>query len=656
LLFAPVTPVRATTFNPQFDVTLSSTALGANPDVTVNFNLPAPSANFSTQPGHLVTFADSNVQIASASAIPGVGAYIGSLSAVWQLGLANEGCKTQVPVTFDFVDAEVSPAAKSFTPVPMTAAAIVGPGDTAITYTHPGDPLGVRQGDGAAVNEIRIDFEEMLVTGGDPSTNTLTVVRGWNGTTAASHTPVSEIKRVNVIYPAGPPGNLLANFAEDDGDLDNNGTVEHSELAGDGIPDGAEAVPSFVRNSFDPDGNPQNGGYIQPLARYFGTAFVANSLVAVYQIVTASPGALSSFPDMSWMTASWGYPALTFLQDPTGPPSNSAVTDFCNFTSSTLLRGVTRDNGCTPAPGPPACTTNGGGFTLRNANDAGCPGTTTPNECGSARLTNPSSARVIKWRQYGVSQRDWDSDAYLPELGDGHQNALDVCFGQANPGWDPRANNILSGQDADGDGLPAPCDPNDNQLNSDQDGDGWLNRLDNCPLVSNTAPSGGGGTTPNTFQLDRDASPATPVPDAGPRSDDIGPACDPNPTDPNGHYHSTVLVRTICIGGITPSDCSTSMDSDADGIANAFDNCISMANGPDRWGPPAGFAQSQRDFNADGFVDAVGEISKITQRFGLVGGLPGTAAGYDARVDLDYDDAIDMADLSLIIDGFAQSC
>src|SRR2546428_10938904 len=74
--------------------------------------------------------------------------------------------------------------------------------------------------------------------------------------------------------------------------------------------------------------------------------------------------------------------------------------------------------------------------------------------------------------------------------GDGHENALDVCFGQANPGWDPRTPNPLSSQDADGDGLPAPCDPNDNEFNSDQDGDGWVNRIDNCPRLPTRRPAG----------------------------------------------------------------------------------------------------------------------------------------------------------------------
>jgi hypothetical protein len=693
--------VLATTFNPQLaNVAFSSTAPNTNPDIQFDFNIPAPSANFSTQPGHLVTFGDQNVLVANAASVPGVGAYMGSLNAVWQMGLANEGCNSLVPVTFDLVDAGVdgggtaSAAARPFT---NAGGMVVGgagiPGGatgalTDFTYVHPLDPLGLKQGTdspglgtapegtiAAGVNEIRVDNEEMLVVGVDTPTKQYRVVRGWNGTATAAHAVGAAVLRVPVIYPNGPNTNLLANLAEDDGDLDNNGVAEEApgpaggaQFNADQIADGADALPSFVRNAFDPDANPQNGGYVQPRARYFGVAFVANSLIMVYQIVTADPGALASFPDMAWMTTAWGYPSLTFLQDPTGPASNSAVSDFCNFTSTTLLRGITHDNACTTAGvPPPACAQVGAGFTLRKASDSGCPGATVPNECGTARLTNPAQTAfcggqlpgwtscTIRYAQYAVSQRDWDSDAYLPELGDGHQNALDVCFGQVNPGWDPRANNVVSGQDADGDGLPAPCDPNDNQVNFDQDGDGWQNRIDNCPLIANAAADGGGGISPNTFQVDQDiAPPATPR-DSGPRRDDIGAACDPNPTDVNGHYHATMLVRKICIG-LATADCSLAMDNDADGIVNALDNCLNVPNGPGKWGPAAGFAQSQRDFNANGTVGVVDDITLITSKVGLVGGLPGSTPGYDARVDLDYDDAIDVADYSLIIDGFGQTC
>ena len=138
----------------------------------------------------------------------------------------------------------------------------------------------------------------------------------------------------------------------------------------------------------------------------------------------------------------------------------------------------------------------------------------------------------------------------------------------SNPNWDPRALNQLSGGDADGDGLPIPCDPateesgaqcgnaldddGDGRVNdgcpasefletgaqcenavdddsdglvndgcpaigfdNDQDDDGWQNRIDSCPTIADAAPGGGAGITPNTFMWDLDV-PGLVAPDGGP--------------------------------------------------------------------------------------------------------------------------------------------
>src|SRR5204863_9396833 len=141
------------------------------------------------------------------------------------------------------------------------------------------------------------------------------------------------------------------------------------------------------------------------------------------------------------------------------------------------------------------------------------------------------------------------------------------------------------GGDTDGDGLPNACDSGPAVFNNDQDGDLWVNRLDNCPLVANTVGAGGGGgTVPNTFQFDFDYPLGSVVPDGGPNSDSIGPACDAasqscttdgnpiapaacstlTPTGANGHYHATAAAQTICIGGVN-SECSFTADDDGDG-------------------------------------------------------------------------------------------
>src|SRR5207244_752904 len=169
---------------------------------------------------------------------------------------------------------------------------------------------------------------------------------------------------------------------------------------------------------------------------------------------------------------------------------------------------------------PAAGTGQGAGFQRRFAVDNGCPaGTvipaTNPNECGMAgqvngicsvtacpRATNPATTAPcggqaagwtscsIRYYQYAVSQRDYDNDGY--------DNALDVCFKDANPSWDARKAPQRQPAHADGAG----CD------------------------------SGGCGAAGGcTGNLD--------------------------PNGANGRYHSTAAAQTICIGPPT-IECSSS--------------------------------------------------------------------------------------------------
>ena len=92
---------------------------------------------------------------------------------------------------------------------------------------------------------------------------------------------------------------------------------------------------------------------------------------------------------------------------------------------------------------------------------------------GSPLYTNPP-AGSYQLILTAFGERDAD--------GDGIENALDTCPFDANVG-DPR---VKGEGDADEDGLDAACDPNDFENNPDQDGDGYLNRDDICPLVPST--------------------------------------------------------------------------------------------------------------------------------------------------------------------------
>ena len=548
---------------------------GTYPDIHAQYNVFEPSSNFTALFGGAMTLGGgtnpaNDVLQANAAGIPDTGALIGNLTAGSILGLLGEGCNSPVPVTFRFVESNTDDrlslpmgvAAANLTSA-ITVGAAVNNAVQVIPYgAGQPDLLGTKSGvtegtagdpnhPDAAVNEIRVNpgqgnQEDMLVTGVDETNNNFIVIRGWNGTTPAAHAATEPINRVNVIYPNGPPANLLANLAEDDGNIDNAGGVEHPFLVNN-VADGADEVPSFVRNSQDPDGNPQNGGAIQSAARYAGNAFVANSLIVILQFSILPPWTQATpnpFPNLQWLTSDgvgdWGYQSVTYLQDPLAPPSNSAITDFCNFSSQTFFYGIPHDNECTAAAEPATCNVPGGGFVLQDSAEPtgsvcqdGTP--TTPNECGTAcapnclavcpggdsgacwRARNPTSPSVVRYYQYGVSQRDYDND--------GIENALDTCATVPNPNWNPRANNAQPGQDTDGDGLPDACDPQPAVATNDQDLDTWLNRLDNCPNTANTvAPAGGGGSIQNTYQYDLDLGvPFGNVPDGGPRSDSIGP-------------------------------------------------------------------------------------------------------------------------------------
>jgi hypothetical protein len=474
----------------------------------------------------------------------------------------------------------------------------------------------------------------------------------------------------------GGSGNAAAgNLAEDDGDLDENGSVEQPSFANNGISDGADAYPTVVRDTLDPDGPGGATPPVAPAARYFGTAVVAGVLIIPINIVVLAPGALTGFPSQDWMTSAWGAPSVIVLGDPEAPPTNTGISDFCNLSSASMVFGRSHDNSCTAATPPPACASSFAGFTMRNADDGGCPGATIPNECGFARAINPATTSTLKARVYAASERDYDDD--------GHGNSLDVCSYTPNPTWNPRDFNVFSGQDADGDGLPDPCDPVPAAFNNDQDGDGWSNRVDNCPLVHNSEqPGNGGGTVPNTFQWDQDVPRGMPVGDSGSLADGIGPACDISangvnltPMAPNGHYHATAIVSNVCIG-------PAGADSDGDGVCNvnepAAQNCAGGINDTDCdddlvgdrldnciAGPnprPINFAQSQRDLNADGFSD-ISDVSLLTNVFGSQGGNPGNdgvgdsgVPGYRGRYDINYDSFIDISDVSPMTAVFGSAC
>jgi hypothetical protein len=146
-----------------------------------------------------------------------------------------------------------------------------------------------------------------------------------------------------------------------------------------------------------------------------------------------------------------------------------------------------------------------------------------PADGGPSLFTNPQSG-AYTFTFLAASSLDADSD--------GIENGFDTCPFVTNVG-DPTA---LAGGDADQDGLDAACDPSDDVYtggaNSDEDGDGYLNRQDNCPLVSNGS---------------LEYRPA-PEDQSDPDGDQIGDACDPNPDSPDGEALAVTRTAEVVVG------------------------------------------------------------------------------------------------------------
>ncbi len=386
---------------------------------------------------------------------------------------------------------------------------------------------------------------------------------------------------------------IQVNFTFMKGTTDINNTVEPLKygldndlaiVAGDTAPfDGVGDVnpppavskyPSYLNAIFDPDwvdygpdkisgnGDDTNGPLppIKPRFRFVGVTSIrsAGNLWVVLQGLVFEPG--TKLPQLPALDPAYGYPSVTVLQTSSAagsatPPAPSAVTDFCTpLKVDTLSYGVTQDN---PATGP-----NEGGVNVR---------------------TLPEAGTKIVGINYSPSQRDAD--------GDGYENSLDSCPFNADTVWLPRNTNTppIEG-DSDvfagvpvGDGIPDTCDPTPTEQTfpaggqpTDHDGDGFLNRGDNCPTVFNK----------DQKDTDKDANGEevgdgigdacdTPGTDAG--TDCVSDGCSPGagrpiparttagkgPGTPDGEPILCVKINTIDVGGPTTqvaySECQTSL-------------------------------------------------------------------------------------------------
>jgi hypothetical protein len=209
-----------------------------------------------------------------------------------------------------------------------------------------------------------------------------------------------------------------------------------------------------------------------------------------------------------------------------------------------------------------------------NLNDDGDP----PNEGGLTSQTNPANNSGILAtnthlnRTYNQSERDFDADGY--------ENDMDPCPYISDPLWDPRAAcagaPLTKPGDTDCDGLPDTCDPDPGPglpgcggtcpspcpacKNSDQDGDGYNNQQDICPLVAD-------GPAPGQNQIDSDGLVTNA--DLGPQPDSIGNACDDSDND--GKEDGS----TVAPGAAGTGNCRDGIDNDGVGGADMLDaDCL----------------------------------------------------------------------------------
>ncbi len=255
-------------------------------------------------------------------------------------------------------------------------------------------------------------------------------------------------------------------------DTDENNTRDFAEdRNGDGNDDAIDLYPDFLDRIVD----------AQPIRRAAGIAIVAGTPVLL-QFLIYEPGTLirDDIPN----DAELGFPSVTFLQnigDEEATPAPGVITDFCTpLVTENVTFGQTTE--------------------------------------GVKLFVNPK-AGTSTFTTLARGQRDAD--------GDGFENSLDTCALDPNIG-DPR---VLLDGDLDSDGLDAACDPNDDPnsggTNSDEDGDGYLNRQDNCPLKEN------GEQEDNQEDADLDQ---------------IGDACDPDKETENGELIPAQLEIDIDIG------------------------------------------------------------------------------------------------------------
>ena len=296
---------------------------------------------------------------------------------------------------------------------------------------------------------------------------------------------------------------------------------------GNGLADHIDKYPSFLNSIYDPDGS----GPLPPLEpelRLAGNAVVAGANTVI-TLVSFPAGDLTTFEAPQSQLGTFFGEVSEFILNDIGDPEGvnnpaSPVSGLCSpLTNLSTVFGVSQDN-------PDTLADEGGFVSLR----------TPPAGAGIAG----TQTHLVP--AFSIGSRDADDD--------GKENANDKCPLVADS-TDFRTADTTN--DTDADGIPNVCDPtpDENTGLGDHDGDGFANRLDNCPTVSNP--------------IQEESEPGS-APDGNEGQDSIGDACDDNPTTPDGHYHATFTFDAFCVSGT---------DSDGDGFCDATETLLGSNTG-----------------------------------------------------------------------------
>ena len=353
----------------------------------------------------------------------------------------------------------------------------------------------------------------------------------------------------------------------EDTDANNKGQ-QFEDKDGNGLPDGVDKYPDYLtRLIYGPEvfGTPGSAP-LQPLQRSYGQTVVAGTDVSLQFLVMEKGIKINGLQ----LNPADGFPVVTVLQntgDPGAVPQPPTITDFCSPLASTTTRyGITRNN--------PATTASEGAYVYA----------TNPN-AGSY------NAHILLF-----SQRDQD--------GDNIENQLDPCSGSSDAGWNPRSSATDASYDKDHDGLPVSCDPNDNSSNTDQDGDGFLNRGDNCPLIAN----------PLQTDLDRDG---------------LGAGCDPDDNTPSPNlksYPADYLTTGNTQFGTYNITVGKQGDTNCSGGVNSVDS-LQVLRKAASLGPFGACANVAGDVNCNGSINSVDALLILRYSAGLsVNQPPGCTA------------------------------